>query len=462
MFEKIFPFRTQLTIFQLEEYDVLRFLKWIFANYFKRDLEKKKTLKWTSKAKIILSVAVFLIVIKFVFLFYLFSFFGLIIGLLLATQVYWFLILVSLIFLPFEKWKRGQIKKQMTEKIRSLPNLKIIGIVGSYGKTSVKEFLFQMLRTKYAVLRTPENYNTTMSIAKVIDLELDENYDFFICEKGAYHVGDIARFFTLVKPDFGILTGINEQHLERFGGLKNTIQAKFEIVESVGKNGFCLVNVTDENVRNNYLTYETDGTILTYGLGGDKFSIKNVQVEENGTKFDLIMDEKSYQCQTKLFGNANLINILGAASMAFKLGVEATKIVEVIFGLESFFHRMEVKKIHNAIFIDDAYSSNPAGFREALNLLKSFPGKKILATPGIIELGEKTKEIHRKLGEAADQICDNVILIGENERTRNLEKGLIKIRPIYIKRVGEMWKTVEELGYLDPVVLLENDLPENY
>lgn len=462
----LFPFKTQLTVFQLEEYHVYALLKWLRRNPSMRSLEEKKGLKWTSKAKTLLLLTILLYAICLIpgLLFtgdYLRITYY-VLWIFLLSQPYIFLILASIIFSPFENWKKNQIKKQMVEKIKSLPNLKIIGVVGSYGKTSVKEFLYEMLKTKFRVLKTPENYNTTLSIAKVIDLELDEKYDFFICEKGAYKIGNIKKFFELVKPDYGILTGINEQHLEKFGSIKNIIKAKFEIVESLPKNGFCFVNVDDENVDRSYRTYSTYTSIIPYGFSNDKFSVKNVKTNDNETSFDLILDRKSFSCETKLFGNANLINILGAAGMAYKLGVEPEKIVRAIKNLESFPHRMEIKKINGAILIDDAYSSNPAGFREALNLLKAYTNPKILVTPGIIELGGKNEEIHRKLGQLADQICDAVILVGENERTLSFEKGLSKIKPIYIDSVKELWTTVGKLGYENPVALLENDLPENY
>jgi len=134
-------------------------------------------------------------------------------------------------------------------------NLKVIGITGSYGKTSTKEFLYQILRQKYKVLKTPGSYNTLFGIYKVINHELDARYDFFICEMGAYKIGEIKELCDCVLPDFAILTGINEQHLERFGKIENTIKAKFEIVETLKDKATAAINHADENVEASQLLH---------------------------------------------------------------------------------------------------------------------------------------------------------------------------------------------------------------
>jgi UDP-N-acetylmuramoyl-tripeptide--D-alanyl-D-alanine ligase len=435
MFELFFPYKTQLTILQLEEYDLGRFLKWVLKNPFKRSLEQKKKLIFTPKAKVILALSIAISLISMISLISLFGFLGFWVFLLLSTQPFLFFSLSVLLLSPFDYLAREKIKRAAAAKIKSLPNLKVIAISGSYGKTSVKEFLYQMLKTKFRVLRTPENYNTMMGIAKVVDLELDESDDFFICEIGAYKIGDIREVCEVVKPCCGILTGINEQHLEKFGGIENTIKAKFELVASLPKNGFCVINTDDRLVAKTYPFYTSSTTLIPC---------------------------QNFNFTTKLLGHAALQNLALAATMAQKLGILLPQIEKTAAGLQPVPHRLETKHVGDAIFIDDAYSANPTGFHEALNFLAGFPGKKILATPGIVELGDKTAQIHKNLGKEADALCDAVILIGRSNRTKGIEAGLHKIKPIYIDSVRELWPTVEKLGFDSPVVLLENDLPENY
>lgn len=325
--------------------------------------------------------------------------------------------LVLLILGPYEYLNRWRVKWVTRDKIRRLKKegLRAIGITGSYGKTSTKEFLYQTLKTKYRVLRTPESYNTVFGIAKVVDLELDNNYDFFICEMGAYKIGEIAELCWTVEPDYGILTGINEQHLERFGNIENTVKAKFELVEFVKDHSRLILNFGNELVKKN----APEG-VVAYGLG----------------KYKHPQDQ----------------NIEGAAKMAKILGVKVG-----VGNIKFPSHRLTLIKRGEMTIIDDAYSSNTDGFRAAVAYLKTFPGWKVIVTPGIAELGQKAPEIHQELGKLLEGL-DQVILVGRNERTKNLEIGYGKTVE-YVDKVAE---ALAKLSNPKATVLFENDLPDNY
>lgn len=458
-------FKLQLHIFQLEEYSPTRFLRWIFANYTVRTLQNKKPLVWTQKAKRLYCVAIFLAVLQLVVFTALLHFVGLILGLLLATQPYIFLVLAFHVTRPYEIINRIRVRNMLRRRILELKKsgLVVIGITGSYGKTTTKEFLYKMLRTQYKVLKTPESYNTLFGIRKVIDYELDEKYGFFVCEMGAYVTGEIKELCDVMLPDHGILTGINEQHLERFGSIENTVKAKFELIQALGDDSFAVLNSDNELIMKNYSTFFDTPTF--YGQGSPEFAFRNLQIANGATSVDFIIDGKVYETQNlKVSGYGNISNILGAATMAYKLGISVENILKTVSELTPPKHRLEIKSLENGTtLIDDAYSSNVAGFENALDVLASFADRpRVLVTPGIVELGDKTVQIHEKLGEKASSICDYVLLVGESDRTAAFKKYIIPEKVIMLNNINELWNQIEKLKFSSPVILLENDLPDNY
>jgi UDP-N-acetylmuramoyl-tripeptide--D-alanyl-D-alanine ligase len=462
MISKIFPYKLQLQILQLGEYRVVNFLKWIFRNFYKRKLENKKKLVFSAKAKAILVLSLGLAILTILILSFFFGLIGFILGIILFSQSYIFLTVSVLILKPFENILRVWIKRRAMRKLATFKNLTVIGVTGSYGKTSVKEFLYSILKTEHQVLKTPESYNTVLGIAKVIDLELDESYQFFICEMAAYKQGEIKELADMLKPKFGILTGINEQHLEMFGSIENTTAAKFELIQAIPENGLAVINGDNDLIRKNYQKYKKN--VVVYGLGNFSFSAKNIRVGEEGTMFDLVLGNKNYQGKTKLIGRSQIENMVAAATMAFKLGMRPEKIAGAIANISAVPHRLEFKTKENALIIDDAYNSNVTGFKEALHLLENFKDRpKIIVTPGIVDLGSKTLEIHKNLGKLAEKICDVVILVGKSERTKGLALGIINQKKVHwINSIKDLSGVLRELNLKNPVVLLENDLPDNY
>ena len=384
---------THLHILQLEEYDPVRFLKWWIANPLVFKLQNKKPLVWTAKAKFIYALS-----------------FG-----------FWPLMFLALLILkPYEMWNRDRVRDRVRKKIIDLKKsgLKIIAISGSYGKTSVKEYLYQILKTKYRVLRTPGNYNTLFGIAKVVEWELDEKYDYFICEMGSYKIGETNEICQVVSPDFAILTGINEQHLDRFGSLENEIKAELESVEYVlSRGGQAVLNFGNSLISQNA---PNSPNTLTYGL-----------------------KEYSHPREQNLEGAFTLARLLGVPKLPKELKNPS--------------HRLSLLRRGDMTIIDDAYSSNTDGFAAAVKYLKSFPDWKVIVTPGIPELGSATYEIHKKLGEQLIGL-DQIILVGKNERTRGLADGFGKT-VIYIDKVTE---AISKVSDSKAVILFENDLPDNY
>lgn len=456
----LFPYKLHLQIFQLDEYNVVKFLKWIFTHYATREIENKKPLIWTKKAKSIFYVAILLACLTFVLLWYFYGFLGFSAAFFITTQSYLFVLLAYYLLLPIEIYQKHTIKRATEKKLDSLKDLQIIGVTGSYGKTSVKEFLYQILKTKYSVLKTPESYNTPYGIAKVVNLELDKSYEYFICEMGAYRIGEIKEICDMVHPTYGILTGINQQHLESFGSLENTTKGKFELIDALPKNGFGVVNIDNERIKNNLLTYNQK--IITYGFSNSSFSMRNSKQTTHGTTFTLVLDHKEYHAKTQLLGKPNLQNILAAATMSYLLGMKPDAIIQAIATLKPVPHRLEIKQQDTMTIIDNAFNSNVDGFKESIALLKNFEQTKVLVTPGIVELGKQTFSTHKELGEQLDAI-DYIFLIGNSERTRGLKAGIKNQEKIIeLRSISEVWYEISKRHLNNPVVLIENDLPDNY
>jgi len=460
---KIFPFKVHLHIFQLEEYKPIRLLRWIAQNFFVRSYAEKKPLVWTFKAKFIFWGGLFYWILLTGVLSFILGLPGFLIGMVSGTQSYIFLILALLTLRPREIINRMLVRQKIRRKIMRLKEggLQVIGITGSYGKTSVKEFLYQLLSYSYKTLKTPESYNTLFGIRKVVDLELDKTYKYFICEMGAYKRGEIKELAETLLPDHGILTGINEQHLERFGCIENTVKAKFELVDSIPTEGIVLVNGANKSVEENYSKYRKD--VLIYSKWGSDFYIKDVHTTKNGSAFTMVLQKEEIFVQTPLVGKSNLENIVAAASMAYLLGVRTSSITTVLKELRPVSHRLEISTSKTGlIIIDDAYNSNVTGFKAALNLLDSFKGKqKVIATPGIVELGDKTAEIHEQLGNLTSKICDQILLVGDSERTKALAAGANNPNKVkFIDSLKEMDKLIKDPE--NTVLLIENDLTENY
>ncbi|NTU73834.1 UDP-N-acetylmuramoyl-tripeptide--D-alanyl-D-alanine ligase [Candidatus Roizmanbacteria bacterium] len=460
MIKYLFPYTLHLQILQLYEYTINDLLRWTQHHYFTRSTENKKPIVWTPKARFIYILAIILALSSALIFTVSLGVTGFLLGLIIATQAYIFLVISRLILLPWEKYQKNKIKTETENKILKQRGLKVIGITGSYGKTSVKEFLYQILKCKYNVLKTPESFNTPYGIAKVVDLELDDSYDYFICEMGAYRVGEIKEICDMVHPQYGILTGINEQHLSTFKSIQNTISGKFELFKSIPSQGFGIYNRDNALIVNNVGQCSTK--LYDYGYSSNNYSVTNIHQSHNGSEFDLILKGKSYRASTKLFGRSNIQNILAAAAMSHLLGVNPNQIVQMIGTLAYIPHRLQLIRRKDILLIDDAYNSNVDGFKEAIHLLKTFGKNTVFVTPGIVDLGTNSEAIHKELGEYTNGI-DYVILVGKSQMTSGLKKGIPEATKIIeIDSIKEVWSCIRNLNITNPIVLLENDLPDNY
>lgn len=350
------------------------------------------------------------------------------------------------------------------------PELKIIGVTGSYGKTSVKYYLHDLLSARFNVLMTPESYNTPMGVVKTIREQLTAAHQIFICEMGARHVGDIKEICDIVHPQDGIITSIGYQHLETFRSLDNIVNTKYELFDALPENGRRFINGDNEIIRK----YDKLDGVITYGLNeGNDYRASSLNVSEKGSTFTVTApDGTAQEFFTSLIGKHNVLNILGAISIAHAYGIALSDLRLPVRKLHGVPHRLQLIDRGSVTVIDDAYNSNPNGCRMALDTIAMFDACKIIVTPGMVELGAREDEYNEEFGKEAAGVCDYIILVGEKQ-THAIAKGVrgagFPEEALYITETlqdavayayainGSRMKE-----FTKKVVLLENDLPDNY
>ncbi len=384
--------------------------------------------------------------------------------------------LANLINKPIEKRVNLYYIHDAQRILKEHEGLRIIGITGSYGKTSVKYYLTTLLSEGFRVLMTPESFNTPMGIVRTIREHMQPTHEIFVCEMGARHLHDIKEITDIVHPDDGILTSIGYQHLETFHSLENIVNTKYELLDAVaqkeqeqgkeeGKH-LKFVNGDNEIIRAN-MKYKD---AITYGTSeGCDYRACDITVSGAGTTFTVTSPKgESAEFTTKLVGKHNVENIVGAIACANSLGIPLSKLKMAVRRLQSVPHRLELAKHGNVSILDDAYNSNPNGAKVALETLSLFEGNvKILVTPGMVELGEKEDEYNKEFGKQAAAVCDYIILVGEKQthaiKEGVLEAGFAADRLFVRNSFNEASQLMYELDAgREKVILLENDLPDNY
>ncbi len=375
----------------------------------------------------------------------------------------------NIINFPYEKSVYLYYKNKAQSKLKSMQNLKIIGITGSYGKTSSKNILSDILNVKYNALPTPRNLNTYNGLIMTVNNHMDKFTDIFIAEMGAYVKGEIAGLCRLVKPKYGILTTIGTAHLETFGSEENIVQGKFELIESLPSDGFAILNGDDHKQVSYKL--KNDVRCIWIGINNPDVDVRatNIKCSNDGTTFDVCIknDKNKYTFNTKLLGNHNVYNILSGIACGIEFGIEMDDLIYAVHGVKPVEHRLELKNLGNFYMIDDAYNSNPVGARNACNVLGMMPGVKVVVTPGMIELGAKEDEYNKEFGKQIAEVADYAVLIGKN-KTKPIydglvEKGFDKEKIVVFNDVRAAYPFITNLAEKKEVyALFENDLPDTY
>lgn len=427
----------------------------------------KISLKITKRVKrlIITNCCVYILgVILFFNNYYLFAF---ILSIVISLNFY-FVWVCNIINKPIEKLIFEYYKNKAIKKITSMNNLNVIGITGSYGKTSSKNILNDILSVKYNSLPTPLNYNTLNGLILTINYNLDKFNDVFIAEMGAFKRGRIKLLCNLVKPKYGIITCIGKAHLETFGSIENIQKGKFELIESLPSDGLGILNMDDEYQVNYKLNNRCKIMWISIDNKDADLVASNIKIDSNGMTFDVYFksDDVTHTFTTKLLGNANIYNILAGLAFGKYMNMTYKELELGVKRIKPITHRLELINQGDRTIIDDAYNSNPVGSKMALDVLKLMDGLKIVVTPGMIELGSEQYNLNKKFGEYISEVADYVILVGEKQ-TKPILDGLKECKyakeKIYIiNDVKESFTLVEKLKEKNKhtYVLLENDLPD--
>ena len=392
----------------------------------------------------------------------------LLISVTMVSFIYYVLYFVLVINMPIDKLVNYYYLNLAKKKLQYFNNLKIIGITGSYGKTSSKNIVNEILGSCYITRPSPKNFNTLKGLMITVNNYLDKFDEIFIAEMGAYVNGEIKEICDFLKPQYGILTTIGDAHLETFGSKENIQKAKFELIESLDTDGLAILNMDDPYQVNYKLQNKVK--VVWISLNNEKadFYAQNIKISNKGMEFDCVFEGGSIKLRTYLLGKHNIYNILSAVALSINLGVKEEDIKSSVLNLKPVEHRLELKKMGNFYQLDDAYNSNPVGARNALEVLSLMNGDKCVVTPGMIELGMEEKEKNYEFGKEISKVADWVILIGK-KRCQDILNGLIdnnfpKDNIFILNNVVDAYSIINSL--VNPernlYALFENDLPDIY
>lgn len=460
--------RALVYMLQASEYNIDDYLRWHSrANDF-GNIEHRKQLVKTSKAVLILIVAWLMVVSLFVLaIFVLLSAESIldyavgIIILIASPYILAYLLLLPVFVIKVAQWPvKYSVVKRATQKLSQHPSLKI-AIAGSYGKTSMREILKTVISEGKKVSAAPHSYNTPLGIAKFVS-ELDDNDEVLIFEFGEYYPGDVAELSQMVKPDMGLITGVNQAHLEKFKTLERTVSTIFELADWLGNKP---VYVNGENSLAK--THSKSDFILYSREGVGSWKIKDAQTSLAGTKFVLYNDSQEIPLSSKLLGLHQVGPLAAAAHVALALGLSVDQVKAGIEKTAPFDHRLQPKIDNGVVIIDDSYNGNPDGVQAIIEFLATLTDhRRWYVTPGLVEMGDQSEEIHKKIGTALAEAQIEKIVLMKNSVTGHIADGLkqaeYKGEIIWFDDAIKAYNSLPQMTVAGDVVVLQNDWPDQY
>lgn len=373
---------------------------------------------------------------------------------------------MALITYPIEELIKKMYEKDARRKLEELSDLKIIGVTGSFGKTSTKNIINDIISDSVYTQITPSSFNTPMGITRTIREQLKPIHEVFVCEMGADKKGDITYLMNFVKPQFGVVTSIGPQHLATFKNIDNIINEKMQEIELLPSNGVGFVNLDNEYIANYHI--KNTCKIVSVGINNPKADLvaKDIKYTSEGSSFSVKIGSKNYKFNTCLLGKHNITNILIGIGVALELGISIEEITKNVANIRQIEHRLEVKKIHDFTIIDDAFNANPVGSKMAIDVLQLMGGRRIVVTPGMIDLGSSQDKVNYEFGQYMSDKVDFVLLVGEKQ-TKPICHGLKdsgfnmhNVR-IFDNVRDAMHYAYKRFSHSD-TILIENDLPDAF
>ena len=376
--------------------------------------------------------------------------------------------IVVLLLQPLTMFLRNRIIEKAKKKREKFKDLLVIGITGSYGKTSTKEFLFEILSKKFNVLKTEEYQNSEIGIANCVLNKLKKEHEIFIVEMGAYNKGGIKMLCEIVKPKIGILTGINEQHLATFGSIENIIKTKYELIESLPDEGVAVLNGSNEivwglkdRIKNKKLK-----KVIFCSASNQEANVftESIQESKNNILFNVLSNRESQSFNLQLSGRQNVENILLAIACSQELGMQLEEISHICKNINEVLGTMKLSKSINGIdLVESTYSANPNGVIAHLNYLKKWKGKRIIVMPCLIELAQSSSKNHIMIGEKIGEVCDFAIITTKDKikeiKKGAFGKGMKKDNFLFIESPDKIYEKIKGFTQEGSVVLLEGRLP---
>lgn len=384
-------------------------------------------------------------------------------------------LIVSAIVLAFQPltalWRRTLLEKAKRKRL-SLPTLIVIGITGSYGKTSTKEFLAAVLSERFKVLKTKEHQNSEIGVARCILDELHSQHEIFICEMGAYGKGGIQLLCDIANPKIGILTGINEQHMATFGSQERITATKFELIRALPSDGVAILNFDSDEIKNQIPLSKNINpnlkNIIVYSIkekNGDIWA-EDREIQKEYISFRVC--KKNNECvpfRVNVLGAHFMPNLLAVAACAQSLGMSMAEIAQACKKITPEMGGMTLRKgIKGATVIEATYSANPDGVISHIEYLRCWEKKKIIIMPCLIELGRASKQVHRRIGRKIGEVCTHAIIVTK-EHFRDVKAGAREVgmkeeNVLFLENPeGILQKIKDHVGEED-VILLEGRLPK--
>lgn len=389
-------------------------------------------------------------------------------GLLMADVLAPYLVLSGgMITKPVEIRIQEGFKRSARAKLESRTDLIIVGITGSYGKTSVKFAIEEILRRRFNVLATPGSYNTPMGICKVINNDLRRTHQYLILEMGARYPGDIIELCQIARPDLAVLTSIGVAHLETMGSIETIARTKKELIDHMKPGGPVVANADDPKVME--IACSADGPVTTVSIqsSGAELFATDISYGLEGCRFVVTAGDERAEMRSVLLGAHNVTNILLGLAVGRLVGLRLRQMQHAVARLRPVPHRLELRQEGAITVIDDSFNSNPVGARNAVEILGRFTtGKRVIVTPGMVELGAGEREENRELGKFMADHVDLAVLVGA-ERTEPIREGLADAdfeedSIIVCSSLFEARDLLKERLSKGDVVLYENDLPDQY
>jgi UDP-N-acetylmuramoyl-tripeptide--D-alanyl-D-alanine ligase len=393
------------------------------------------------------------------------------VGMLAAADVCLFgghvVLLANLVLWPLEERSRRRFQSMAAAKLRE-QQPRIIAITGSAGKTTTKELVSHLLSARYRVLKTPASFNTPLGIARTVNDSL-QGQEFFVVEMGAYKRAEIEKLCRLVGgTDVSAITTVNAQHLERFGSLEATAEAKFEIVEGLKAGGTAVLNFDVAAVRER-AAQRPDLKAISFGVESEDVTLRGSNVEETATgiEFDVVYAGETTHVTTLLLARHNVTNVLAAMGIGLSCGLDVAYMASALRQFRSPEHRLQPFDAGGVTVLDDAYNANPEGIIGAIEVLGRYaPRRRVLVTPGLIEMGREKAAYHARIGRAAASNVDVALLVGPKQ-TADIREAMVGASfpegSLHVVRsLDEAREVLAGIGAEGDVVLYANDLPDQF